>query len=487
MRDDQIRSRLVLTNPWWRFATSGGDATAWEAADQTLQSRKEFDLGYRPSTLADVASDPVDDKLVILRGPRRVGKSVLIKDTIAALCRRSDVDPRQIVYLTAESMRAADLNRVATIGRELTRSVEPARRIWLLDDVTSISGWTEAIKFLRGETPFGGDTVVCTGSSWDGSSEAERDLLTGRAGTASTRRVRLLLPMSFRDVATSTKRPIPLPKAVPLWELQGDRAKEAAVEAELYADELDLAWQSYLDSGGFPRAVAEHASDGRVSDSFVQDLGAWLHREVDKDDAPDSTALLLAELSRRSTSPLNRRDIAEELGYPNSQTLNVRLNRLVNSFGAIWCRQIDDTGRHIKGTQPKLYLVDPLVAHLGHRSRAGLATAETPTLNENALGVALARAVEEVQPGRWMAQDTIGYFRTAKGNEIDFSPVRVPTASGDRFTTPVEGKWVATGWRKGALTMENKFGRGVFATRSIVDTSHPAWALPAGLVALLLG
>jgi len=40
------------------------------------------------------------------------------------------------------------------------------------------------------------------------------------------------------------------------------------------------------------------------------------------------------------------------------------------------------------------------------------------------------------------------------GNEIDFSPVRVPTEAGSGLTTPIESKWVDHGWRRDALVLE---------------------------------
>ena len=126
MRDDELRERLRDSNPWWRAAASGGDPLAWAEGDQTLSGRARFDLGYRSDLLADIVTGPLDDRLVVVRGPRRVGKSVLLKDTAAALCQKVGFDPRQLVYLPADGMLARDLDRAAKIGRDLTTLGRPA-------------------------------------------------------------------------------------------------------------------------------------------------------------------------------------------------------------------------------------------------------------------------------------------------------------------------------------------------------------------------
>lgn len=486
MRDDEIRSRLREQNPWWRATAAGSDPLAWTQTDPTLRSRSAFDLGYRPDVLDDVAAGTLDDKLVILRGPRRVGKSVLLKDTIAALCGRDDVDPRQVIYLPTDGMRASDLNRVAKLGRELTRSVGGVPRAWLLDEVTGIASWTETLKYLRDNTEFGRDTVVCTGSSWDENAEIERDLFAGRAGASSTRRSRLLHPMSFRAVLRATGRDIPLPARVPSWALQNAETCAAVESLEFFVDELDLGWQSFLTSGGFPRAVAEHYRTGTVSEGFLRDLAAWLHRDVDPTAAEDSVARLLAELQARSTAPLNRTDMAESLGYATRQSFDVRLNRLVRTFAALWCHQIDDVGRRVPGAQSKLYLTDPILGWLGPQLRSGLPEPDFSHMTEACLGVALARAIDATESDRWTANDSIGYLRAGNRTEVDFAPIPARGPSGPMMTTPIEAKWVTAGWRSDARTIEGKFARGIVATRTITDLEHLSWAMPAPVVALLL-
>ena len=375
----------------------GANALAWVESDPMLRARAAYDLGFRSGLLDDVADGLLDDKLVVLRGARRVGKSVLLKDTAARLCGRGDVDPRQLVYVPTDGMRASDLSRVAKLGRELTRSVGEATRVWLLDEVTGLRGWTQALKYLRDNTELGADTVVCTGSSWDREAEVERDLLTGRAGTSASRRSRILHPMSFRDVLAATGREVPLPVRLSPWALQDEAARDVAESLELFVDELDLAWQSYLTSGGFPRAVAEHHKTGEVSEAFLRDLAAWLHRDVDPEAGEDSVPKLLSAIEGRCASPLNRRALAEDLGYGSRQTADLRLMRLVSTYAAIWCHQVDEDGRRVAGAQSKLYLCDPLLAWLGSRLRAGLPHPDFSRLTEARLGVTLARAVDDLR------------------------------------------------------------------------------------------
>ena len=168
MRDDDLRRVLTDANPWWRAASFGTDPLAWIDAHRLLIDRAEHDLGYRASVLDDIASNPrVDDRLVVLTGPRRVGKSVALLDVAAVLCGRPDIDPRQVIHLPCDGFATRDLRRALSLGRELTRVIDHPQsiaRVWLLDEVSSIEGWTAMLKSARDGTPFGSDTVVATGS-----------------------------------------------------------------------------------------------------------------------------------------------------------------------------------------------------------------------------------------------------------------------------------------------------------------------------------
>ena len=489
MRDDELRRILTDANQWWRAAAAGSDPTAWVGSHRLLRDRIRYDLGYRANVLDDITSGPLSDLLLVLSGPRRIGKSVALLDAAAALCGRDDVDPRQIVHVPCDGMRDRDLRRVLTLGRELTRSVDaphPRRRVWMLDEITGTPGWTTVLKAARDSTSFGDDTVIISGSRWAAGEDIEGSLLTGRAGTTDARRVRQLLPMTFRDYLTATRPQLVRPPWVHPADLQSTSVRLGLDALAFDVDDYDLAWQGYLTCGGFPRAVAEHTHTGAVSLPYLRDLAAWLRSDVDPDAPTESVPALLSGLTERATSPLNARAASNALGYSSNHTFARRLARLTSTFAIIACKHRDDAGTVVSNSQAKVYLVDPLLAWLPSKLRAGLPEPNMTTLSEMALGVALARAVDALDEGRWVAGDTIGYTRTASGKEVDLAPVPVPSPAGSVRTVPIESKWVDAGWRNEAKVVEAKYAAGILATKSLLDLDHPAWAVPAPLVALLL-
>jgi predicted AAA+ superfamily ATPase len=331
----------------------------------------------------------------------------------------------------------------------------------------------------------GDDTVIATGSRWVPNEDIEGNLMAGRAGSGSGRRRRLLMPMSFRDFLASTRPELARPDSIHPAALQ-QPSTAATLEALAFdVDAYDLAWQDYLTCGGFPRAVAEHARTGQVSLPYVRDLAAWLRRDVDPDAPAESVPALLAEISARTTSPLSITSTASELGYPSRTVFELRLRRLTSTLAAVWCGRREND-RLVPGSQAKLYLTDPVLAWLPSRLRAGLAAPDMTRLTEATIGVTLARAIDELEEGRWLSGDTIGYARTQSGNEIDLAPVNLPTDHGVSPSVPLESKWVDHGWRSEAKTINGKYGRGILATKSILDTAADVWAVPAPLVALLL-
>lgn len=185
MNEGQLTRMLAAGNPWWRSAD-------WERDDRDLRRLAASPLDYEPAPLAGLEPGG----LYVLRGPRRVGKSVELKREIGRLI-GAGVEPRRIVHFACDELGRGDLQRLVRAGRDvLTRGVE-GPRYWFLDEITSVLSWPEAIKWLRDNTAFGDDCVVLTGSSARDLAAAQKQL-AGRLGAAE-HSDRLLLPMSFRS------------------------------------------------------------------------------------------------------------------------------------------------------------------------------------------------------------------------------------------------------------------------------------------------
>ncbi len=214
-------------------------------------------------------------------------------------------------------------------------------------------------------------------------------------------------------------------------------------------------------------------TSGHHDRGYLEDLQAWLRRDIDPDGPQESIPLLLGTLSSRATSPLNRADTANDLGYASKNTFDRRLARLVNSFAALLCPQRNQHGRTVTGTQAKLYLVDPIISWIPNGLRSAAAQPDFTSLTEQAIGVALARAIDTLEPGKWIAGDTIGYERTNSANEIDLTAISVHSTVGPQQTVPIDSKWVNKSWRREALTMEAQHGNGILATKTILDLDHP--------------
>ena len=369
MNDSQLRRLLTERSPWRARA-------GWEADDPDLRAAGRLPLDYEPAPLADIHAPG----LYVLRGPRRVGKSLELKRAVARLLAEG-VDPKTIFYCSCDGLSKQDLRRLAAQGHSVTRTL-PGPRYWLLDEVTAVVGWSQTIKELRDQdTTFREACVVLTGSSARDLEQARKDLADRRGGIADSDR--LLLPMGFRSFCRALDGFEELPPDHHPRDCLTAGAERAISALEPWSDALADAWELFLDVGGFPRAVGELVGDGAVSDGFIQ--GLW---DVVLGDAMRAApmseadvAALLDRLTLNLCSPINASRIARDVGLPGHQATINRIEDLIRAFLAWRCHRVRDD-RPNTAAQRKLYFVDPLIAQLAHRRNAA-SPPQTPPSSPN--------------------------------------------------------------------------------------------------------
>ncbi len=461
MKQGQLQQLLAATNGWRR------DPVGWAREDPDLVGVAGAPFRYDAGVLRDLAPGAIHS----LRGPRRVGKSVVMKRAIESLL-ADGVAPNRITHFALDGWRADELRGLIRATRAWLPEEGP--RYWFLDEITGVRGWAEEIKWLRdNDLRFRADTVVLTGSS-AADLTASIGTLAGRRGPA-TYPDRTLLPMGFASFAQLVLGDEAPPRPDVPDTLALDRLKALAVDVSPWLETLVFAWENYLRVGGFPRAVWSWVENRSLESPVTRELTEQLHGRAFRSGEWSrlQSDALLARIAQGLGSPSNVAAIARDLGVLGA-TARRRLDDLRDSF-AIWPCFRERALRPMLRAQEKLYFTDPAFA--------GLMTGPPPEvtrLSEQQLGMVLGRRAERQTPGSFPASDQVLHHRDPGGLEIDF----VAPGLGD---FAFESKYVDTGARRELQRRRNLAWPVVIATRGELNLDAPQLpAIPTGILAWLL-
>jgi uncharacterized protein len=472
MNDAEFQRQLAGNCSWWR--TPHG----WELDDPDLRRIRNSRLNYEPTALEGI----VPDGLYVLRGPRRVGKSVEVKRAIARLI-NSGVQPRQVIHFACDGLMARELRQLERVGRDQATAGIGGSRYWFLDEITSVEGWPSEIKWLRDNTAMREDCVVLTGSSSLDLDEA-RNELAGRRGSAE-RSDRLLLPMSFRSFFHQLHPGIlPEPPVIRAKDFLGRGCQKAVFELRPWLDQLASAWEVYCRCGGFPTAVETQIAYGEVGVSFVNDLWDVVCGDALRRGSLNATQslTLMLEIGKSLSSFTNMSNLGRAIGAPDHKTAARRVRDLIDNYLAWPCHQRGAHGFPNLGAQSKYYFIDPLLARLAHLRVDHLSEPQTSAVSEQQIGVHLLRGAARGDPGAYAAFSSVMCARNAARKEVDFVG---PALGGLGF----EGKYSDKGLEKDSATVRSICnGQGVMASRALIGRAGQGDVLflPSSFVAYLL-
>ncbi len=230
-------STLALYNPWWNSQMDS------EEIERSLLQ------GYTNSIFKRDYSERFDldgNGVFVIRGPRQIGKSTLIKTTIASLLEKGH--RRSILYLPLDTVSSFSQLRQLLL-QYLQFSQTERKRFLFIDEISLVDEWQRAIKEVRDNTKLRNDVFVLTGSSaWDLKRSSER--LPGRRGTTGGDLV--LLPMTFREYLEA--RNVPTPARSDLKEIIRINQQDA-LELSIFLERLGVEWTMYERSGGIPSVI----------------------------------------------------------------------------------------------------------------------------------------------------------------------------------------------------------------------------------------
>jgi hypothetical protein len=399
-RTDLLR-RIQAENPWWVSGHVG-------APLEGLRPRAYFGLFLPLVKALEIR------RAVVLMGPRRVGKTVLIHQAIDALLGEG-VAPRQIAYLSVDHplYTGQGLEDLLDLYFDAARP-ESGQPIYVFfDEIQYLRDWEVHLKVLVDEHPT--MKAVASGSAAAALSLKSRESGAGRFTDF------LLPPLTFYEYL----------------DLVGELdlvAEEPSIGSSRFfkatdIDGLNRRFIHYLNFGGYPEILftpAAQADPGRFIKSDIID-------KVLLRDLPSLYGISdIQELNRLFTSlafntagEVSLQDLASDSGVAKN-TLKRYTTYLEAAFLIRVVHRVDESARHFKRARNfKVYLTNPSM-------RAALFS---PVDDNSAEVGALA---ETAIFSQWFHSDELNlYYARWKDGEVDI----VRLGADQRVKWAVEVKW----------------------------------------------
>lgn len=458
------------------------------------------------------------DVIYTMRGPRRVGKTTLLKLRVMDLLKKG-TPPKDIFYLSCDLLNspkqlvdAIDAYLDQVRGRGAAAGTAGRTHIFI-DEVSSVRDWQRGMKALIDAGKLRGYTVILTGShSMDIRKASET--LAGRRGNAAGLRYgsldKVLLPMKFSEYAETQSVEVrdALREARAL-SLEGRKAAllqvldgkvPALFEGMMgQSRRLEGMLDDYLLTGGMPQAINEYASKHTISDGTYASFVSLIMKDVSQWGGDEALARQVlwrvSETMATQVSPNALKDGTEIADY---RTVEKYLGALKASYALQEIRRLDVArGQPFYRKGRKEYFVDPFIFHACRGwlsgkdafggSRAFLDSPETKgRLIEGVICSHITRLAYGLAPSPLFdASTTVFFWKSRKGRELDFA------FEVDGKYVPVEVKYSSRISKEDCYSTFDfmKTGkaarRGIIVTKDVLDVRGQCVKVPCHLFLLL--
>jgi len=244
-----IVARLQFDNPWW---VDGGKG---KIAYENTPRRKYFESFHR--TIADTSVR----RAVVLMGPRRVGKTVMVYHSIRALL-DCGVDASRILYISLETpiYTGLSLEKILAYFQELFAHKRETQLFVFFDEIQYLRDWEVHLKSLV-------DSYADYRFAATGSAAAALRLKSNESGAGRFSDY-VLPPLTFAEYLMFIGREDELVSSVPVPGAEYESFDYAAKDINLLNEEF----VNYLNYGGYPEAV--------FSEAIRQDPGQYIKSDI---------------------------------------------------------------------------------------------------------------------------------------------------------------------------------------------------------------
>jgi len=304
-------------NPWW----SGEE---WEGRDKNLVDYNGQRLRWTPKWIRELSLEPFSLNFVL--GLRQVGKTTGLKLLVRELLKSAE--PENVLYVDCEifpdfvSMREA-------IGDYLEAVKSEGSKYVFLDEVTSVTEWWKAVKYMIDSGKFENCVVSVTGSS-SLRVRGDVELFPGRTGKGKIVEV---TPLSFKEFVEV--------HGVRNYRLEYDRVLEL--------------FEKYLEVGGFPLTINGFSASHVLSAIVGEIVRFGKSLEIAKE--------TLASLLSKMPSALSFRAVAQDTSGHSYKTVQDYLEFLRDLY-VLEFAYLKQGSRILYRRERKVFFRDPLLLNV---------------------------------------------------------------------------------------------------------------------------
>lgn len=329
----QVLKRMAIDNPWW---ISGAIAEDYKA----LPERVYLDEFY------PLVSDLSIRRAVILMGPRRVGKTVMIFHTISKLIEEG-VNPHKIIYVSIDTpiYNNHSLEELFYLAKEALKQNGNNEGYYVFfDEIQYLKNWEVHLKSLV-------DTYRSTKFVASGSAAAALKMKSNESGAGRFSDF-MLPPLTFYEYIHLQK----------LNSIIVESTSAVSYDT-INMDELNRHFMDYINYGGYPEVV--------FSEKIRSNPGLYIKNDIiDKVLLRDLPSLygitdiqelnkLFVHIAFRSGNEFSYEKLATESGI-KKDVLKRYLEYLEAAFLIKVVNRVDQNAKHLQRvTSFKIYLTNP--------------------------------------------------------------------------------------------------------------------------------
>lgn len=363
--EEEILGRLRFDNPWW------DDPVPEHVPYAKMQRRKYVAPFLRAVT------DRSIQRAVVLMGPRRVGKTVMVYHAIETLLRRG-VDGKNILYLSLETplYTGLRLDKIVQMYVNLLDFTKNSELYIFFDEVQYLKGWEVHLKSLV-------DSYLSYKFIATGSAAAALRMKSNESGAGRFSDF-VLPPLTFAEYLQFVEKEDVLIKKT---ELPKGGHHYSCTDIE----ELNREFVCYLNYGGYPEAVFSDTVKSNPSQYIKSDI-------IDKVLLRDLPSLYgisdIQELNRLFTvlayntgNEISLEELSKSSGVAKN-TIKRYLEYLDAAFLIRRIERIDQNAKRFKRAMRfKIYLTNPsmraaLFGQISHDTEAMGNLAETAIFSQ---------------------------------------------------------------------------------------------------------